>query len=119
MKKKFRCDEAFMYYMELNRVLNQSDVEFPADAIIHGRRNIVNLGKELDGYIKIRDEQVDKFGEVNVDGLKTIKITKLQELMKEYNKVEIEVDIATVKIDSFMKFAYRPADLIPFEFMIE
>lgn len=119
MKKKFRCDEAFMHCIRLDKVLNKNDVEYPADAIIQGSRNVANLKKELEKYIKIRDEQVEKFGEINVDGVKTIKITKLQELMKEYDEVEIEVEIAKVKIDSFMKFAYKPADLTPFEFMIE
>jgi len=121
MIKKFRCDEAFVRYMELNEALSKNDVEYPATAIIHGSRNKEKLFSELSEYIKRRDEKIGEItngtGVIKQDDTETLK--KFQEYMEEYDKVEIEVEIATVPVQDFMKFSYHPNELIPFEFMIE
>lgn len=121
MKKKLRCDEAFMIFFNLKTALENNETEYPASAIIHGSRNKDKLLSELSEYIKRRDEKIselsDGTGKIDTDDVETLK--KFQEDMAEYDKVEIEVEIATVPVSDFMKFSYRPQELMPFEFMIE
>lgn len=121
MKKKFRCDEAFFVFLNLKAALENNDVEYPATAIIHGNRNMQKLFSELEEYIKRRDKKIDELTSgknlIKSDDKENLK--KLNEYMEEYNQVKIEVDIATVPVQDFMKYSYHPNELIPFEFMIE
>jgi len=106
--------------MELNATLNKNDVEYPASAIIHGNRNAKKLFSELEEYIKRRDEKIGEFGtngSINSNDVEAMK--KFHESMQEFDKVEIEVEIAMISLDDFMKFSYHPNELTPFEFMIE
>lgn len=118
MKMKFTCSEAFSHYAALSLVLKNSNAEYPAAAIIHGSRNADRLKTELKEYIRFRDSKIEEFGEINENGVKAISTEKLNELMKKYDEVEIEVEINTVPVKEFMKYSYKAADLLPFEFMI-
>lgn len=124
MKIKMRCDEAFSHLVELQEVLSKNDVKYPAAAIIHGRRNLEKLKTELAEYIKVKDDFIKQFGKekngnYSIDVNDRDAMKKFSDAMKEYNEVEIELEITAVPMEKFESIVCSPDDIIPFDFMIE
>ena len=87
-------------------------------------RNIRKLNTELKEYLDVKNNCIEKYGELSEDGLYSLKLasSKYKEYlteMKQYDNIEIEVDIMTIDAEQIYESTLNASEMLLIDFIVK